>query len=224
MKIAHFYKAIAVFLVFLTGAQLVQAEPVIQPKQAFEPGVDYRKVKAKQLQNISDISQLQQLPDIEIFYWYGSAASLLVEQALDEYLTAHPQLIVRRTPLVAHLSWRPQAYLQPMLEQLVESSPAVKLMSIRDDIYAACIDDCSLFASYELAKAWLQGKVPAMPQLLEASIWQAENDYRKRAELFSINQVPTVLIREKYTVDANSAKSPERMISILDYLLFSQAN
>lgn len=193
-----------------------------QQEPKFVVNSDYRQIETNILDSASDLTQLQQVADIEIFYWYGSTSCQRVEQALDEYLQANPGLIVRRTPLAAHLEWRQQAYLQPMMEQLEQ---LIDLPGV-EDIYQACIDDCSVFNTFESAKDWLgtMTSVSELPLLNEAQIWQAEKSYRKRAESYSITQVPTIIIRESYAIDANSAKSVARLIEIIDYLLTEATN
>lgn len=193
-----------------------------QSPSQFVENQDYFKVVNKSLNVGSELDQLDQVADIELFYWYGCEPCARVELALNEYLQQNPQLTLIRTPLVAHLSWREQAYLQPLMAQLGES----ELLPTPQMIYETCLADCSVFASYEESKAWfkVQLDVPELPFIDEPQIWQAEKNYRKRADSFSISQVPTIIIRESYRVDANSAKSVTRMIEIVDFLLNQPAN
>jgi hypothetical protein len=90
-----------------------------------------------------------------------------------------------------------------------------------EEIYQVCLADCRVFDSYEKILLWLQKKLQLteLPRLDEASIWQAEKDSRKRADSYSISQVPTIIIRESHSIDANSAKSLTRLINIADHLL-----
>lgn len=202
-------------ILFFFQSPLIYAE---QQLPVFNLGNDYREVDNKALESISDISQLQQIADIELFYWYGCGACQQVEKALQSYLEQNPGLVYRRTPLVAHISWREQAYLQPMINQLQSK---MNVPSV-DELYQACVDNCDVFKDYESAKTWLLGRaqLTQLPEIDESAVWQAEKSYRKRAESFSISQVPTIIIREAYAVDANSAKSVARMIEIIDFLLY----
>lgn len=202
------------FIVGPVGAQ--------QTESLFVEGEDYRLIAAKDLDFADELDQLQQVADIEVFYWYGCEPCLQVEQALTEYLQDYPQIKIVRTPLVAHLKWRPQAYIQPLMEQL--NSDLALPTPI--DIYQTCLEDCSAFDSYPAIKLWLQQdlSLTELPYVDESKIWQSEKNYRKRADSFSISQVPTIIIRETYAVDANSAKSVSRMIQIINFLLTEQAN
>jgi len=202
----------------LLGA-MVHAE---QDAPRFVENQDYFKVVNKSLDIGSELDQLAAVADIEFYYWYGCQPCLQVENALSDYLQSNPQITMVRTPLVARLSWREQAYLQPMMEQL---SPQLSLPTPQD-IYASCIQDCSVFRDFESSKAWFRAQleVDELPFIDEPQIWQAEKNYRKRADSFSISQVPTIIIRETYRVDANSAKNVTRMIEIVDYLLNQSAH
>lgn len=202
------------FIAGPVGAQ--QTEPM------FVEGEDYRQIAAKDLDFADELDQLQQVADIEVFYWYGCEPCFQVEQALTEYLQEYPQIKVVRTPLVAHLSWRPQAYIQPLMEQL----NGELALPTPVDIYQTCLEDCSVFDSYSAIKLWFQQdlSLTELPYVDESKIWQSEKNYRKRADSFSISQVPTIIIRETYAVDANSAKSVSRMIQIINFLLTEKAN
>ncbi len=194
------------------GANAQQVE-----KEDYVENIDYRLVKTENIESFSDLTQLEKVADIEVFYWYGCQSCQLVEQALLTYLGEHPTIKLRRTPLVAYPQWRQQAYIQPLIEQL----PAQLDRPTVDDIYQICLQDCAVFSQYEKTVKWLfeQIELTEMPELDESLIWQAEKDYRKRADSFSISQVPTIIVREKYAVDANSAGSVTRLIEIMDYLL-----
>ncbi len=179
--------------------------------QAFVINQDYRQIAAEQLS-----TQTEPLADITFFYWYGSEASRQVELALADYMQPQTSITLERVPLVAYFNWRPQAYLQPMLEQLKVSMA----LPSSNDIYQACITDCSIFKDYQSVKSWLMTQVNLDNfEFDESQVWQSEKNYRKKAESFSISQVPTMLIKGTYIVDADSAKSPERLIKILDFLL-----
>gem|GEM_PF-2292194 len=189
-------------------------------KPNFVAGNDYKLIENNAFDVIDDLSQLQQVIDIEIFYWYGCDSCRKVEQELAEYLKDKPDLKVKRTPVVAYLSWRPQAYLQPIMEQLQILDPLLILPS-NDEIYQACIENCDLFSSFEKAKLWLQKrlKLSQLPSMDETAIWQTEKDQQKQADSYSISQVPTIIVNETAAVDANMAKSSERLIEIVDFLL-----
>ena len=187
---------------------------------SFIPGIDYQVLQKKPIDILNDLEQLQKVVDIEVFYWYGCRSCLEVEQALAEYLKLYPEIKIKRTPLVARLEWRPQAYIQSILSQYKLLMPETEFPS-EAEIYQVCLADCRVFDSYEKILLWLQKELQLveLPRLDEASIWQAEKDARKRADSYSISQVPTIIIRESHSVDANSAKSPTRLVKIADHLL-----
>ena len=203
-------------VVFFYGS-VSAAENLGNSTEIIRPAIDYRLVPPRQIDQVTDLTQLQKVADIEIFYWYGCADCLKVENQLDEYLAKFPELTVKRTPLVAFPAWRAQAYLQPLLAQL---EGKVQTPS-KQEIYRQCIEDCSFFESYESTLAWLKAKyqINQMPTINEAEIWRAEKKFRERAESFSISQVPTIIIKEQYITDANAAKTTQRLIAIVDHLL-----
>ena len=186
----------------------------------FVSGIDYQVIQSQSMDMLDELDQLQKVVDIEVFYWYGCSSCQQFELALSEYLKSHPDIEVKRTPLVAHIKWREQAYIQPILFQLQALLPDTELPS-SEALYQACIADCSVFDSYEKILLWMQQnlQLAELPRLDEASIWQVEKDLRKRADYYSISQVPTIIIRESHSVDANSAKSLTRLINIVDHLL-----
>ena len=199
-------------LLIITASINAQQQP-----DEFVEGIDYRLVQSKAIDTSDELDQLNQVADLEVFYWYACHACYQVEQALVEYLAGREEHQVVRTPLVAHLSWRQHAYLQPLAEQLKNHI----VVPSEFDIYQACLEDCTSFKSFDSSKSWFleKAQVEELPYIDEAMIWQAEKNYRKRADSFSISQVPTIIIRETYAVDANSAKSVERLIKIVHYLL-----
>lgn len=202
-------------LVFLSSLT-VEAQDT---EDGFTTGSDYSLLVKAHSQNKTDLDQLESISNIEIFYWYGSESSYQVEQVLQQYIDSKPEITVRRTPLIARPSWRLQANLQAIMEQLtgqVESLPTSQL-------YMACLQDCQVFSSFENNKAWLSEslQLSEFPVLDMSGLWNAEKNYQKRADLFSITQVPTIIINETFKIDANQAKTPARMVKITDYLLSS---
>ncbi|TQV73630.1 hypothetical protein FLL45_12205 [Aliikangiella marina] len=213
LKLTEFVLLLAIFSWGLLPSKSYGQES----SATFVEGIDYFAVQSSQADVEVDLTALEAVADIEVFYWYGCYACWQVERKLSDYLATRTQLRVVRTPLVAHTHWREQAYLQPLMEQLADT---VELPTTLD-IYQACLEDCSVFNSYESGRDWLfaQANVTEQPLIDEAAIWAAEKSYRNRAESFSISQVPTIIINEAFVVTANSAKSADRMLQIIDYLL-----
>ncbi len=190
-----------------------------ESEEEFVLNTDYTKLVKTHLQEQTDLNQLESITQIEIFYWYGCQSCYQVEMALQEYLAQHPEVTVRRTPLIARSSWRHQANLQSIMAQLSEQPNLPSLASL----YQACLADCSVFDSFENNKAWLHEsmQLEEFPVLDMSRLWATEKNYQKRAELFSIAQVPTIIINESYKIEANQAKTSKRMVEIADYLLTS---
>lgn len=188
-----------------------------QESEPFELGVDYQIVEKKTQQEAAQLSELESISAIEIFYWFGCEACFQVEAAIFDYLQQNPDLRLRRTPLVIRAEWRQQAYLQGLMEQYqgVETLPSVL------DIYRQCLDDCQVFQQFESSARWFADQVDSESSRVidQQKIWQQEKNYRKRADLYSISQVPSIIINETYKVDANQAKTAKRLIEIIDYLL-----
>lgn len=208
-----FLKLFTTLSLLLSFISVTSAEESV----VYVEGTDYWRVQTKLVDVNDELDNLNKIADIEFFYWYGCEPCRQVEEALTNLKASNPNLTIKRTPLVAHLSWREQAYIQPLIQQL-ESQ--VNIPS-QEAIYQACLSDCSVFNSYESTLDWLRKtlKLEQLPRINEPMIWKAEKDYRKRAETFSISQVPTIIIRENYVVDANSAKNRQRLIDIVSFLL-----
>jgi len=215
--VKYLSKTLLTLILFGLAPTLYAAENNGEALDIIQPAKDYWDLPTRQIDQVSDLSELQQVADIEIFYWYGCEPCMKVEQRLSEYLAAYPEVTVKRTPLVALSSWRAQAYVQPLIEQLEGKVQTPSNM----DIYQQCLEDCTFFESFESTKSWLKAKyqINKLPLIDEAKIWKAEKKYRERADSFSISQVPTIIIKEQFVTDANSAKTTDRLIRIVDYLL-----
>ena len=113
--------------------------------------------------------------------------------------------------------WRPQAYLQGIMEQYSNVNSIPNYL----DIYRQCLMDCSDFEKFETSYQWFINKLApeSLPELDQEMVWLAEKNYQKRADLFLISQVPTIIINESYKIDANQAKTAGRMVEIIDFLL-----
>jgi hypothetical protein len=198
------------YLVISSG--LVQLSFAQESNFPFAEGVDYRLVTKAEGSEVAQLSELESLSNVEMFYWYGCESCYQVEAQLTSYLQQHSQYSYRRTPLVARAEWRQQAYLQAIREQIKEQAL---------HIYRQCLTDCSVFQQLESGKQWLFQEIdPSDKQVLNLDLlWQTEKNYRKRAELFSISQVPTIIINETYQVSADQAKTSKRMMEIVDFLL-----
>jgi len=188
-----------------------------QVDEAYLLGTDYELVDKPNIDQMVQVSELESISNIEIFYWYGCEACFQVEAAIEGYLAKKSDLSLRRTPLIIRSSWREQAYLQAMMEQLSETENLPSTM----DIYRQCLSDCSIFSKFESSQKWLLSHLeePSQEGIDSAIVWQAEKNYRKRADLFSIRQVPTIIINETYKVDANQAGTSKRLVEIIDFLL-----
>ncbi len=189
----------------------------VQLEQDFKSGVDYQKITKSDSQDVAQLSDLETISNIEIFYWYGCSSCYQVEAAISDYLRLNPGLSVRRTPLVIRTEWRAQAYIQPLMLQL---------SSLHDlptplQIYQQCLTDCDRLKDFDSILDWFLESLPeqALPLIDKDIIWQAEKNYQKRADLFSISQVPTIIINETYEVDANRAQTAKRLVEIIDFLV-----
>ena len=185
----------------------------------FTLGVDYQKV-VKPQQLASDVDQLDQLEsvsNIELFYWIGCESCYQVDAELALYLNQHPEFTFRRTPLVARVAWRQQAYLQAIIQQIPEHTAGLGML----ELYRQCLTDCDVFTKVESSIEWLLKETDPdlRPQIDYEELWQQEKNYQKRADLFSITQVPTIIINETYQVSGSQAGTAERMLQIVDYLL-----
>lgn len=191
------------------------AEPELTTN--FVQGQDFRLLERLEVDLVNDLSQLEQVADVEFFYWYGCPPCSQIESRLAQLSIDRPNLKIKRTPLIAYLTWREQAYIQPILEQL---SGKVELPGSQD-FYRQCIQDCSVFSQYESTLDWIQQKVGAnhLPRIDESAVWQAEKNYRKRADKLSISQVPTIIIKERFVTDADMAQSADRMMQIIYFLI-----
>ncbi|MCW8878016.1 MAG: hypothetical protein OQJ89_16175 [Kangiellaceae bacterium] len=215
MKFSSYLIFFIVALLSCLNLKVFAAEP--ESAGNFIQGQDFKPLERIEVDLVDDLSQLEQVADIEFFYWYGCSPCAQIDSRLEQLSIDRPDLKIKRTPLIAYLTWREQAYIQPILEQLAGK---VELPS-QQDFYQQCIQDCSIFNKYESTLNWIQQEVGAnhLPRIDESAVWQAEKNYRKRAGKLSISQVPTIIIKEKFVTDANMAQSADRMMQIIFYLL-----
>ena len=191
-------------------------------EQPFVAGVDYQIITKSDSQesvskDLAQLSELETISNIEVFYWYGCESCYQVEAAILDYVRLNPELSLRRTPLIIRASWRPQAYIQPLMLQLSQ----LQNLPTSLEVYRQCITDCSQLKDFEAILNWFSEKISqqALPLINKDLIWQIEKNYQKRAELFSISQVPTIIINETYKVDANQAQTARRLVAIIDFLI-----
>ncbi len=182
----------------------------------FIEGVDYQTIDISISENADQLTELEDFNHIEFFYWYGCQSCYQVDAALLGYQQNNPHLSVRRIPLVLRTSWREQAYIQAILEQI----DGVKTDEILE-IYRQCLTDCGVFSSFEKTKSWILQRYPNTDALSidHNLVWQTQKYYQKRADFLSIRQVPTIIIKDTYKVDANEAKTAKRLLEIIDFLL-----
>jgi len=203
-------------LLLIVGMQLTLKTTAEEQTAAFIEGVDYSLIDKIETGQAAQLSELESINNIEIFYWYGCEPCYQVEAAIGDYLQQNPNLSLRRTPLIIRLKWRQQAYIQPLMQQLsqIENLPNII------QIYQQCLIDCELLSDFPSILNWFSSKIETpLPTINESKIWQAEKNYRKRADLFSILQVPTIIINESYKIDANQAQTAKRLVEIIDFLL-----
>ncbi len=203
---------------------LLISQPSIaeEVERTFEVGVDYQIITRSDsqesvLQDFAQLSELETITNIEIFYWFGCESCYQVESAISDYLRLNPKLTLRRTPLIVRANWRSQAYIQPLMLQL---SPLQNLPTTMD-IYQQCLTDCDRLKDFDSILDWFSEKLAeqALPLINRKLVWQTEKNYQKRAELFSISQVPTIIINETYKIDANQAQTAKRLVAIIDFLV-----
>jgi len=204
-------------MIFL-GLTFIDMAVAAQPPP-FEIGVDYQKVeKPAQLPiEVEQLDQLETVSHIELFYWIGCESCYQVEAELTVYLKQHLEYTFRRTPLVGREQWRQQAYLQAIIQQIPEQTAGLSIL----DLYRQCLTDCAAFSQVDSSIEWLLKDIEqsSRPQIDYEKLWQRQKKYQKRADLFLITQVPTIIINETYQVTGSQAKTAKRMIQILDYLL-----
>ncbi|MDQ7049919.1 MAG: hypothetical protein Q9M92_10410 [Enterobacterales bacterium] len=208
-----------VLYVLLIFHSFIVTALIAEQQAPYELGVDYQKI-VKPLQvatNIEQLDQLESVSHIELFYWIGCESCYQVEAELILYLNQHPEYTFRRTPLVARVEWRQQAYLQAIIQQIPDQTMGLDVL----DLYRQCLTDCEAFTKVESSIEWLlKGTdLDSRPQIDYEKLWQQQKKYQKRADLFSITQVPTIIINETYQVNGSQAQSAKRMLQIIDYLL-----
>jgi len=213
IKLSH----LTPFIIFLLVIKLFTAKLSAEELNvSFVEGKDYSLIKKTVRTDAVLLSELESISHIEIFYWYGCGSCYQVESAIGDYLQQNPNYSYRRTPLIIRPEWRQQAYIQPLMQQLSQQQNLPNTLQI----YQQCLIDCELLSDYSSILNWFAEKIEnPLPTIDESKIWQAEKNYRKRANLFSINQVPTIIINETYKVDANQAQTAKRLVEIISFLL-----
>ena len=191
----------------------------------FQQDIDFSLVGKIKNQNAEQLSDLETVSNIEFFYWIGCDSCYQVELGIAKYLEQHPTLTLRRTPLIARSEWRSHAYVSVILSQL--SLQLSAQLSEPDDVpniidlYKQCLTDCGVFKDYESSLEWFaeQIKPQSLPNLDQELIWQSEKNFQKRADIFLIAQVPTIIINERYKITAEQAQTTARLVEIIDYLI-----
>ena len=223
------------FIVWLMGMSLgvsgllKASEPATDVSQRFVESTDYSLLAEPQ----SD------LPELILVFWYQSESSAEVYQALVEQ-----GLNVTLWPAIYREAWRPAAKLALMAEQL-EFTPSQqqqlfqRLMAMSKDNQSLAVQDQKAFVRLlsqvssgtddtateaELTSAnESDSTIELDNDAIETAVYDSELPKRlktlqNRLKQLPISSVPTIIFKGRYIIDANQAKTSQRLLQIIQFL------
>ncbi|OGV26235.1 MAG: hypothetical protein A3F18_05955 [Legionellales bacterium RIFCSPHIGHO2_12_FULL_37_14] len=192
--------------IFLLGFISANAETFVQGKDYVELSTENPASKAK--------------PQVSEFFSFGCPGCFNLEAKLEPWLLQHKNAInFTRNPVVFHQGWETYAkayYIAQSLDILNTAFP---------QIFAAVQKDkLPLYETPNMINFFIQ-KLHADKELVESAFqhstaidMQIQTSVNESVK-FEIMLIPSFVVNNKYRTDLKMAKSPERLLAIVDELL-----
>lgn len=163
-----------------------------------------------------DFSRLQTpdptQPDLILVSWYGSTAAYQLYGAL----ATHWHSDITLWPAVFREAWRPAAKLNLMANAL-DLSKEQHLQIFRSVIASPMVLKQS--ADFELFFGVFELNEEKVSQTVRQSeLPKTLKNLQNRLKSYSISTVPTIIFRGEFIIDAKQARTPARLLQLLDYL------
>ncbi len=151
------------------------------------------------------------MPDIVLVFRYGSESSYRLYRILSERNFA-----VTLWPAVFRESWRPEAKLALMANQLQASTK--QQLALFESLHQEPADWSQLTAYRQLLSKVEFKAESVEPVLFDSELPKRLKHTQMRIKEFSISTVPTIIFKGQYTINADQAKTPARLIDIIQHL------
>lgn len=170
---------------------------------------------SQSFQESSDFTRLTSpaadMPELVLVFRYGSESSHRLYRILSERGYA-----VTLWPAVFRESWRPEAKLALMARKL-EATPEQHI-TLFESVQNESVDWSQLTAYRQLLSQLQFQEAAIEPVLFDSELPKHLKQTQKRIQNFSISTVPTIIFKGQFTINAEQAKTPARLINILQYL------
>lgn len=172
-----------------------------EPNQSFQENTDFIRLN----------SPAVDLPQLVLVFRYGSESSHRLYRILSERGYS-----VTLWPAVFRESWRPEAKLALMAHKL-EATPEQHI-TLFEHIQSETVDWSQLTAYRQLLSQLKFQEAAIEPVLFDSELPKHLKQMQKRIQSFSISTVPTIIFKGQFTINAEQAKTPARLINILQHL------
>lgn len=153
---------------------------------------------------------------IKFYFWAGSSSSYQLEVALQNWLKINNSVTLQRIPLVKRPGWRLLAKTWLAVEQLPNAEAF--LTNLYRTIH---IDQTKILSFDDLLPLIQQQNIEEseFKTLFHSlAINQQLNTLEKAARLFPIHTVPTIIINNRWSIDASNMLSADQFVTIIESL------
>lgn len=176
-------------------------------------GRDYQtitspKVDAETPNNINN--------QLTFYFWAGSTSSYQLDLALQSWLSTKNNVSLQRIPLVKRPKWRLLAKAWLVVEQLPDAEQI--LSNIYKAIHVDQIDILSFDDLLPLIDSQSLDELEFKTNFYSLAINQQLNALQKSAQLFPIRTVPTIIINNRWSIDASNQLTADQFIAIIEKL------
>lgn len=186
--------------------------PVANAAEIYKEGVDYDKIDTPVLTSNPDKIEVME------FFWYGCGHCFKMESYLDPWLARMPaDVIFTRRPGVLNKSWEVhgRGYFVAQSQNLLEKTHHALFNAIH-------LDKKNIRTKEALADFYADYDLDREKFLKMYDSFSVSSDIRESAAMaraFRIGGVPTIIVNGKYVTSGKKARSYDRWMDIIDYLV-----
>ncbi|MEE4244473.1 MAG: hypothetical protein V2I33_03635 [Kangiellaceae bacterium] len=204
---------LSVIYCFLAPAVAAQSSDNGQVSNQITEGVDY----TVHPERLSTAAASEQSIDIMLVGYYGSESSARVLDALLlKQIDSPIQINIQLLPIVLRESWRPAAKLMMMANQLTDDLTAHK--ALFTEVQSGNLDWQNSQSTERLLQLISDDQALIEQTIYDSSLPKRLKSIENMLSEYPISSVPTIIFKGRYTIDANQAKTPARLMAIINHL------
>ena len=153
---------------------------------------------------------------IQLYFWAGSPSSYQLDLALQNWLINKQAFNLQRIPLVKRPNWRLLAKTWLVVEQFPIANAF--LNRLYEAIHVDRTDILTFNDLLPIINEYKLDELEFKTSFYSLAINHQLNTIQKSAQLFPIHTVPTIIINNKWSIDASTKLSADQFISIIEQL------